>query len=232
MRKWLPALPILIGVAVSAALYDRLPAEVLPDWSRIVPLPDVVDPMPRIAAAWLMPAVALLLWVAMTVGARVRGKQGGAYLSDRTDASAIARFEDTYAVVVTGVVGLVILMHLAILGAAAEWPAWTAQAIGVALGAGIAATGNLMPRVRPNWIVGIRTRATLADPELWLRTHRYFGGLLMLGGLGVAVVAIFASRYAFVAGIVSILVAAALSHWFARPKSPFADNSPSTLSNR
>ena len=38
MRKWLPALPILIGAAVSATLYERLPAEVLPDWSRIVPV--------------------------------------------------------------------------------------------------------------------------------------------------------------------------------------------------
>jgi uncharacterized membrane protein len=218
VRKWLPALPILVGVIVSAALYDRLPAQVLPDWSRIVPLDGVVDPMPRLAAAWLMPAVALLVWVAMVAGARVRGRHGGAFLSDRTDATAIAKFEGTYAVVVTGVVGLVILMHLTILGAAADWPAWTAKAFGLVLGAGIVATGNLIPRVRPNWIVGIRTRATLGDPELWLRTHRYFGGLLMLGGLAVGVVAVVASRYAFIAGIVSILLAAVLSHWFARPK--------------
>jgi uncharacterized membrane protein len=218
VRKWLPALPILVGVAVSAAVYGRLPAEVLPDWSRIVPMDGVVDPMPRLAAAWLMPTIAVLLWAAMVAGARVRGKHGGAFLSDRTDATAIARFEGTYAVVVTGVVGLVILMHLAMLGAAVGWPAWTASAFGVLLGAGIAATGNLMPRVRPNWIVGIRTRATLSDPEFWLRTHRYFGGLLMIGGVVVAIVAIVASRYAFVAGILSILLAAALSHWFARPK--------------
>lgn len=217
MRKWLPALPVLIGAGVSAAVYERLPAEIRPDWGRIIPFVDGGESMPRMVAAWLLPAIALLLWAALMAGARVRGKPGGAFLSERTDASSIARFEGTYAVVVTAVVGLVILMHLAILGAAADWPVWTAQAIGVVLGVGIAATGNLIPRVRPNWIVGIRTRATLSDPELWLRTHRYFGGLLMLEGLGVAIVAILATRYAFVAGIASIVVAAVLAHWFARP---------------
>lgn len=218
MRKWLPALPILIGLAVSATLYGRLPAEIHPDWTRIVPFVEGGEAMPRIVVAWLFPVVAALLWAAMMWGARIRGKQGGAYLSDKTDATAIARFEPTFAIVVTAVVGLLILMHLAVIGAAAGWPEWTARLLGALLGAGVAATGNLMPRLRPNWIMGIRTRATLSDPELWLRTHRYFGMLLMLAGLGVAVLSVFSSRYSIMAAIGGIVVAATLAHWFARPK--------------
>lgn len=217
MRKWLPALPILVGVAVSASLYGKLPAEVRPDWSNIFPFVNGGEAMPRAFAVWLLPAIAILLWLALSWGAGIRGKAGGLFLSDKTDASAIARFEPTFDIVITAVVGLVILIHLAILGTAAGWAPWAAKAIGVALGAGMAATGNLMPRLRPNWIVGIRTRATLSDPSLWLRTHRYFGSLLMIAGLLVAIVAVFASQWAFFVAIVGILLAAVLAHLFARP---------------
>lgn len=218
MRKWLPALPILIGVVVSATLYGKLPAEIRPDWTNILPFVADGEAMPRAVAVWMLPTIAILLWIALSWGARIRGKAGGTFLSDKTDASAIARFEPTFDIVITAVVGLVILMHLAIIGTAAGWPAWTANALGVALGAGMAATGNLMPRLRPNWIVGIRTRATLSDPELWLRTHRYFGILLIVAGLIVAIVALFASKWVFLVAIIDILLAALLAHWFARPK--------------
>jgi uncharacterized membrane protein len=218
VRKWLPALPILIGLAASASVYGNLPADVRPEWSNILPFVNDEETMPRAAAVGLVPVIAILLWGALAWGARVRGKTGGAYLSDKTDASAIARFEPTFDIVVTAVVGLVILIHFAILGTAAGWPPWTAKLLGVVLGAGMAASGNLMPRVRPNWIVGIRTRATLADPGLWLRTHRYFGMLLMAAGCIVAIVAMFASKWAFVAAIAGILLASLLAHLFARPK--------------
>ena len=217
MRKWLPALPILIGVVVSASLYGTLPAEIRPDWSSIIPFVHDNEAMPRAVAVWMLPAIAILLWGALSWGARIRGKAGGAYLSDKTDASAIARFEPTFDIVITAVVGLLILIHLAILGTAAGWPPWTAKLIGVVLGAGMAATGNLVPRLRPNWIVGIRTRATLADPALWLKTHRYFGILLMIAGTLVAIVAVFATKWAFFVAIVDIPLASLLAHWMARP---------------
>lgn len=43
--------------------------------------------------------------------------------------------------------------------------------------------GNLLPRVRPTWFVGIRTPWTLSNDEVWRRTHRLAGRLLVLFGL-------------------------------------------------
>ena len=43
--------------------------------------------------------------------------------------------------------------------------------------------GNVMSKTTPNFFVGIKTPWTLASPEVWLRTHRLGGRLLMLGGL-------------------------------------------------
>lgn len=55
------------------------------------------------------------------------------------------------------------------------------------LGAGLsvfwALMGNLMGRVRPNGTTGIRTPWTLRSPEIWRRTHRFAGHLMVLAGV-------------------------------------------------
>ena len=43
--------------------------------------------------------------------------------------------------------------------------------------------GNSLGRVRHNYFVGIRTPWTLANEEVWRRTHRFAGPVLMVGGL-------------------------------------------------
>ena len=46
--------------------------------------------------------------------------------------------------------------------------------------------GNLLPRTRPNLVIGIRTSRTLADRGLWMHTHRV-GGYVAVG-LGIVIV--------------------------------------------
>ncbi len=43
--------------------------------------------------------------------------------------------------------------------------------------------GNLMPRLEPNALVGIRIPPTLEDRGVWRRTHRMGGWVFMAGGL-------------------------------------------------
>src|SRR5439155_13089140 len=57
----------------------------------------------------------------------------------------------------------------------------------VLLGAGLMAIGNLLPRVRPNVAIGIRTSRTLRDREAWLRANRTAGYIAV--ALGFAIVA-------------------------------------------
>jgi len=38
--------------------------------------------------------------------------------------------------------------------------------------------GNLLPKTKPNWYIGIRVSWTINHPMVWYKTHR-FGGLLM-----------------------------------------------------
>ena len=46
--------------------------------------------------------------------------------------------------------------------------------------------GNVLPKSRPGFFVGIRTPWTLTDTDNWIATHR-LGGKLMMGA-GVAIV--------------------------------------------
>jgi hypothetical protein len=47
--------------------------------------------------------------------------------------------------------------------------------------------GNLLPRIRPNLVLGVHTRRLLANPMAWARMHRLVGYCLVaLGGLTVS----------------------------------------------
>ena len=50
--------------------------------------------------------------------------------------------------------------------------------------------GNLLPKTKHNYFIGIRTTWTLADEQNWFRTHRIAGKIWVLGGLIVALTAL------------------------------------------
>lgn len=87
----------------------------------------------------------------------------------------------------------------------------------VLFGAFLIAVGDLLPRTRPNPLIGIRTARTLEDRELWLRTHRLAGYVAVLFGVVVMIAGMFLSRSGIsdVVGIAMVLSAATLpiSYW-------------------
>src|SRR6185369_6560167 len=85
------------------------------------------------------------------------------------------------------------------------------------LGAFFMILGLIMPRVRRNPWIGVRTPWTLASDENWARTHRFAGYSFTLGGI-VALLCTFASvlSLAFAALLVSALLPAVQSYRFAR----------------
>lgn len=67
------------------------------------------------------------------------------------------------------------------------WDVAPIRLLMAALGAAFVLIGNSLAKSRPMSFAGIRTRWTLADEEVWIRTHR-LGGKLMTGG-GAAILA-------------------------------------------
>jgi hypothetical protein len=210
MRKWMPAVPVIGAYGFSVAAYSRIPAESLPDLSRLLPFSvGQGGPVTRDAVAWLLPTLALAIWLLLTGLAKVRGPARAVpdwLLNERVDASAISRFEPTFNTVIFAVVALIALMHVAFVGAALAWPASSLQVITAIFGLGMVAVGNVMPRVRPNWIVGIRTKRTLSDAATWARAHRVLGAMIMGVGLLVILLSVVAPRYAVVGGLGALLI--------------------------
>ena len=60
----------------------------------------------------------------------------------------------------------------------------------ILLGAGLIAIGNLLPQVRPNVAIGIRTSRTLDDRDAWLRANRTAGYVAVGLGTGIIVSAL------------------------------------------
>lgn len=58
--------------------------------------------------------------------------------------------------------------------------------------------GNYMSRIRFNYMVGIRTPWTLANEEVWRRTHRLGGPLWFIGGIAIIFIAFLPGKMAFI----------------------------------
>jgi hypothetical protein len=67
---------------------------------------------------------------------------------------------------------------------------WAMRAVVVMLGLTFVAVGNLLPRTRPNVAVGVRTKQTLANGQLWSQIHRVGGYVTVFWGTVIAISAI------------------------------------------
>lgn len=83
-------------------------------------------------------------------------------------------------------------------------------------GLALIALGNVLPKSRPGFFVGIRTPWTLIDPENWIATHRLGSRTFMAAGALIVLGAFMtpAFRQAFLIGAISLsLVPVPYSWW-------------------
>jgi uncharacterized membrane protein len=95
-----------------------------------------------------------------------------------------------FGIFVMGVHGAVLLAMLGLLSG----QTWAAQIVPLMLGFTLMSIGNLFPKTRPNLAIGIRTRRTLSDRALWIRTHRFAGYLAVACGAVIVLSAIAVPR--------------------------------------
>ena len=91
------------------------------------------------------------------------------------------------------------------------------RAVAVLVGLFFVGVGNLLPRTRPNLLIGIRTARTLEDRELWARIHRTCGYMAVAFGIVVALAGAFLSKDGIQAAVSAAGVACAIvlpvSYW-------------------
>ena len=85
---------------------------------------------------------------------------------------------------------------LALVGMSAIWENLSpgslsiGRVVTVLVGLLFAFLGNILPTVRHNYFVGVRTPWTLADPRVWDRANRLAGRLFFAGGLAMVLLAL------------------------------------------
>lgn len=173
MRRMIRALLVAAAAAASVAAWSRLPERVPIHWG----ISGEVDRYgSRTEALFIMPLTMLAVWGLMRLLPRIDPLRAN-----------YAKFAGTYEVVIDTVLAMMLVVHLAVLLGASGAPASVTIVVRFAVGAMLIVLGNVMPRTRQNWFIGVRTPWTLASARVWEKTHRLAG--YMFVGLGLLVIA-------------------------------------------
>jgi uncharacterized membrane protein/uncharacterized membrane protein YphA (DoxX/SURF4 family) len=136
------------------------------------------------------------------------------------NATASSEVVGTYKAITVHAVLFVLVLYVLALATLANVPGVrpiAPRAVAVLVGLFFVGVGNLLPRTRPNLLIGIRTGRTLEDRELWARIHRTCGYLAVGFGIVVAFASAFLSRDGIQAAVsaagVACAIALPVSYW-------------------
>lgn len=116
-------------------------------------------------------------------------------------------FFRTYALIMNSLVLFFAGLQVITIGVAVGWPVSVPRLLCLGMSLLIVVLGNELGRVTPNYFVGIRTPWTLADPDVWRKTHRVGARLFVAGG-GLAALSSLAvpEEWLFVATLLFVIV--------------------------
>ena len=152
---------IAVAFLTSVGLYSRIPEPYCGPGCTMV--------LARPMIAFVLPAALAVVVVALGVLWRRDP------IRDRDP-----HMEATYSAIVTAVLFLILGVHLSVLFALTSQlqvnvVRVVAHGVPLMLGLTLIVIGNLLPRLRPNLVIGIRTARTLSDRGAWARANRTAG---------------------------------------------------------
>lgn len=196
MRKWIPLLIVAAAVIASATVYPRLPEMIPTHWGGMDAQPD--DWSSRAFGASLIPAILLGMWALLRILPAI-DPRGSNY----------AKFGDAFEGIVVSIMLFMLGMHIIMLRAALGHSVAMQRVVPIGVGALFVAIGNLLPRARPNWFVGIRTPWTLSSDRVWEKTHRFGGHLFVATGIVIVLAALAIPQWAHIVLVTAVLLCTA-----------------------
>jgi uncharacterized membrane protein len=152
-------LAIAVAFVAGAAAYSSLPDSHIYQFERA-------------AAAFLLPVATTITY-------------GLLQLVKRKDPlrEAGSRAAITVDIIVSVAVHFMVGLHLVVLIGLLTLSTAVETLVILLIGSTVIVVGNLLPRTRPNLLVGIRTENTLTNRAQWIRTHRIAGYVTVGAGL-------------------------------------------------
>jgi len=163
------AIVLMVGtVAITLGAYARLPARIPTHFD----LHGVADGwMPRAAGAWVLPLASFGTWLLLRCGPRFLPSAWRTRMLESPIGMASALLA-----------GLLSALQWVILDTAIEHPRSVGSVPVLLLEGFWVAVGLVLPRIRRNPWIGVRTPWTLSSDENWARTHRVAGLTFCIGG--------------------------------------------------
>lgn len=212
IRKLWPG--ILLNLAATLfgfAMLGRLPERVASHWGINGQVNGWTS---RTLLVLLTPALALVLALVLSIAPRLDPKRRNFPLH-----------AGAYWVVTNAILGFLAALHVIIIGYNLGWLFNIATVTGIGVGVLFMLLGNLLSRVRPNWIFGIRTPWTLSSDRAWRETHRVGGYGFVAVGLIVLLTALFhpaAVYFVLGIGVAAVAVFSVVWSYFAWKRDPSA----------
>jgi uncharacterized membrane protein len=183
MRKWIAPIIVVASILITAIVYSRLPATVPTHWN----LSGQVDGYSsRAWGAWFPTGLLILMW-GMVKWLPSIDPRGANY----------AKFSGAFEAIITMIMLFIFALQIVMLAAALGQPVEMDRLAPAGIGLLLLGLGNLLPRARPNWFIGIRTPWTLSNDRVWERTHRVGGYFFVAGGALTVLAAVIAPHWAF-----------------------------------
>jgi uncharacterized membrane protein len=152
---------LIIIVAMFAAgawAYPQLPARVPSHWNIRGEIDGYSGPL---WGAFGLPGMSLAIYLGMVFMPLVDPRREN-----------YARFGGAYRFIRWLIIGFFALLHGIILAAGLGYAPNTGALVQASVALMFILLGNVMGQVKQNWFVGIKTPWTLADDEVWRKTHR------------------------------------------------------------
>jgi uncharacterized membrane protein len=127
--------------------------------------------MSPIPAFFIAPGTGALLWLLFLAIPHLKGR-----------AANLARAPRAYGVMWMLPVLILVPTDLMVLSPVLGLSWSAARVIPAILGVVYIVLGNVMGKLPPNPLIGVRTRWTLADDRVWDQTHRFAGWVFVAGG--------------------------------------------------
>lgn len=185
--------PVLVAAALvfSAVVYNDLPERVATHYG-VGGQPDGWSS--RNMAAFAIPVLAAALLLIFQFMPRILPRRYN-----------LEQISDTYWAIVGIIIAFLLAMHVTILGVALGWPIAVPTAVLLGIGGMFVILGQMMPRVKSNWLLGFRTPWTLESETVWHGTHQLAGRTMTAGGIVTMAAAFLPARLQPIVAMAALL---------------------------
>lgn len=177
-KRELPLMAIIaIPLIAAVFLYPRMPEQVPIHWNA---QGEVDNYGSRVFGTFFLPGLNIVMYVLFLVLPLIDPKKAN-----------YRKFDSSYLIIRYALHLFFVLMFAVTAIAALGYPVSIDKWVPAGVAVLFIVMGNIMGRVRHNYFVGFKYPWTLANEEVWKRTHQFGAKLMVLGGFAALIGIIF-----------------------------------------